>query len=875
MMGLFAQEGGAHTAGTLTILGASTTGPVTYLLHEGSVTVTGAERIRDGGSFVQTGGLNRCERRLVVADDGSRCDLAGGCLWAANGTVGQGGTAGFTQSGGAATFQDQLVLGYEPGSTGTYTLSGGSLSAASGTIGYRGIGEFNQSGGTANFTGELILGHEPGSTGTYALSGGSLAATSATIGYNGAGVFCQTGGTASVGEELRVGYSAGPGGTYELAGGSLGTPACWVANGGFCQAGGLATVDSLRLGGGPRSPITGLLEITQARYELAAGSLRTRSTDLAPGGVLCQMGGTAKMDYLYVMSAAFLADPPGQYELCGGSLLTGSTRAGGTFYQAGGTHTTSELTVSPTSHVARGPAIYKLEGGLLQATGGMTINRGALHQSGGMSLVGSPGFVVGGRPVWIGGKLVLGSSWLTQAGTYVLEDGLLVAGSEYIGEGPGGTGLFVQNGGMHQTKGSLMLGFESPYAGHWAYGRYDLSGGSFSAGRGTIGYRGIGEFNQSGGTANFTDVLILGRESSGTGRYALSGGSLRAGAGVVGSQGYGAFTQSGGTASFDRSLLVAYSGSGTGTYELSGGELHTWKTMVGPQGQFIQTGGLHTGWVGVDGRYLLSGGSLRARSLYVVNEFALGRWADLSIDRDLNFGHSGAHSPVFHAEPFSSVHMTGPGARVANYSTDPSGLADLGQLWMIFEASGAYLGSFEAAGKDLGPVADGYQENFALGVLELAGEGLGRRFTLTDTFDNQPDWSGCEALYLDTLILHQGVMLDPAGLSLYYRNHQANVKRFFVADVDLDGAVDGGDLALMSGSWGRGDGLADRVHGDLNGDGMVNGSDLALLGGEWGRRTEDWSGPAVPPPAGDQALPEPAALLLLAAGGALLTTRRR
>jgi hypothetical protein len=48
------------------------------------------------------------------------------------------------------------------------------------------------------------------------------------------------------------------------------------------------------------------------------------------------------------------------------------------------------------------------------------------------------------------------------------------------------------------------------------------------------------------------------------------------------------------------------------------------------------------------------------------------------------------------------------------------------------------------------------------------------------------------------------------------------------ADIDGDGSVNGGDLALLLGNWG-GTGT-----GDIDRDGTVTGGDLALLLGDWG-----------------------------------------
>jgi hypothetical protein len=49
----------------------------------------------------------------------------------------------------------------------------------------------------------------------------------------------------------------------------------------------------------------------------------------------------------------------------------------------------------------------------------------------------------------------------------------------------------------------------------------------------------------------------------------------------------------------------------------------------------------------------------------------------------------------------------------------------------------------------------------------------------------------------------------------------------------MDGAVNGADLGIMLGEWGR-TGNIGEVWGDLNGDGVVNGGDLGRLLGQWG-----------------------------------------
>ena len=73
----------------------------------------------------------------------------------------------------------QSVLGYNTGSSGTYSLSGsGLLSELHEYIGYSGTGSFTQTGGTHSVSGDLYLGYNAGGSGTYNLSGSGLLSAS-------------------------------------------------------------------------------------------------------------------------------------------------------------------------------------------------------------------------------------------------------------------------------------------------------------------------------------------------------------------------------------------------------------------------------------------------------------------------------------------------------------------------------------------------------------------------------------------------------------------------------------------------------------------------------------------------------------------------
>ncbi|MCP4250165.1 MAG: hypothetical protein GY778_24240 [bacterium] len=116
------------------------------------------------------------------------------------------------------------------------------------------------------------------------------------------------------------------------------------------------------------------------------------------------------------------------------------------------------------------------------------------------------------------------------------------------------------------------------------------------------------------------------------------------------------------------------------------------------------------------------------------------------------------------------------------------------------------LQSLEAAGRDDGDVASGYIDNFALGRLELAA---GTTVNLVDNFDNQGDGLAvCEALYVDTLVLNPGAVLDnsSSGCPVYYLNlinggtivsPAGNVLNVPTADADDDGDVDLADFAFF------------------------------------------------------------------------------
>lgn len=82
--------------------------------------------------------------------------------------------------------------------------------------------------------------------------------------------------------------------------------------------------------------------------------------------------------------------------------------------------------------------------------------------------------------------------------------------------------------------------------------------------------------------------------------------------------------------------------------------------------------------------------------------------------------------------------------------------------------------------------------------------------------------------------LKRAVAIDDAGRIIGYGFHTGLGRAFVltprnVADLNLDGHVDGADLAIVLGAWGGAGGDA-----DINGDGIVGGPDLGIVLGNWG-----------------------------------------
>ena len=423
------------------------------------------------------------------------------------------GAGGLTKAGSGA-----LALTGSNNFGGTMTVDGGTVQLLSGslfcryqTIGSAGAGTLFQSGGTSSlyYTNELTLGKNPGSSGTYLLSGGLFSTNNAFefIGFAGTGIFTQSGGTNSSGNQLFLAWNGGSSGVYNLNGGLLLLSGYGVTSG----SGGAA----FNFGGGTlgQRPWSSALNMNLTG---AGGNsvVNTSGGSISLSGVLSGTGGLTKIG----TGMLTLTGPNtysgnttvdgGTLQLSAGQLASSAQTVGyslgGSFAQSGGTNAAANSLCLGYSAGASGN--YNLSNGSLSAAN-ETIGcsgTGTFTQSGGTNSAGS--------------LTVQFNS--TSSGTYNLSgSGLLsVQQSEYVGNA--GTGSFTQSGGTHSVANCLYLGYSGS-----SNGTYSLSGsGRLAAPIEYLGYSGTGTFTQSGGT-NAVSLLQVGT-AAGTGAYLLSGNGV-------------------------------------------------------------------------------------------------------------------------------------------------------------------------------------------------------------------------------------------------------------------------------------------------------------------------------------------------------------
>jgi fibronectin-binding autotransporter adhesin len=398
--GTFNQTGGANSivSGQSLHLGQSGS-KGTYLLSAGSLFIDGDQLVGDGGTGVfslsGTGSLSVLGQEYIGNGGAGTFIQSGGTNAPGRALnseyVGYSSSGTYIQSGGLNDMSDtaiNLILGYNAGVIGIYSLSGTGVLINSNLESINASGTFIQSGGSNTIDDSMFEVY-----GLYSLSGGSLMVIQGG-GDSVVGTFIQSGGSHQVGDDegdTNLSIGSGDGGIYSLSGTgtltivegqeSVGSTAT------FSQSGGTNTIsEALDLNG---------------TYTLSDGNLTAGEPPTGPfndgeyiDGTFSQSGGT---NSIVSSQSLYLADQSGShgtYLLSAGTLsVAGSMYVGGSSTAAEGIGSLSvsgsgSLTVDGTLQVWNSTGTQvTITGGTV--TAGNTVNLATITQTGGTSSLGA------------------------------------------------------------------------------------------------------------------------------------------------------------------------------------------------------------------------------------------------------------------------------------------------------------------------------------------------------------------------------------------------------------------------------------------------------------------------------------------------------
>ena len=967
---------------TLNIPGNTLEAVTEYLGFSNPGGVNGRGAINQGGGVNSVGtlylGYNATDSGTYTLSDPGTVSLAGGTMY-----IGYGGTGTFNQMGGSNGTQSgfNIILGNSPGSTGTYNLSGGTITIANQLlpsgheyIGYGGTGVFNQTGGSNALngalngnTGGLVLGFSPGSSGTYTLSGsGSLSVVNNVfVGLSGTGVFNQTGGTSTFNGFLHVSDPNNAGsGNYMLSGGTLTTVGnCLIGGAGVMTVSGVGVLNAN----------SGIVVNAGGSLNLSGGTINTPSLNLNlnPAALHWTAGALN-----FTGDAVFDSGAASPTNVFGSSLTLG---AGQTLSVAGnetlGGNNFFTLTLNDgATHTVTGSLTLANLGTLTISGGAVTVgsgnnntitNDGTITISGNGSLTSNVAENVGtfrsGQVVQSGGThTIVGPSFLvignSQIGIYNLSGGSLISNSaEVIGNNPASTGYFNQVGGSNtELNGEFVgLGYSAG-----ATGTYTLGAGSLN-GNIEVGMFGAGTFFQTGGTVTITmpvsngfvygASLYVGTSPGSSGAYNLMGGVLTTvGEGAdhneyIGDGGTGVFTQTGGTNTIGSGgqLFIAAEPGSNGTYNLSAGSV-TALEQVEVGGFFGNAGG--AGVLNVSGTGVLTvgstlvvfnsagnavnlmGGTINAAALNLNGNPSLLRWTGGTLNIANNVTFDSAADPTSTSAAFGSSLMLGAGQTLMISGNE--GLGGAGPFTLKVNGGGSHVvsgsltvnptGVLALAGGTVtasGPMVNngqitgygtinavaGLTNNTTIGLtgnmnlngaltipaggkIDIAnnslqiGYGSGaspastiRGYILTGYNNGQWNGTGIDSSAAAADASHRTAIGYADSADGVVQGQVANtvlVRYTIMGDANLDGTVNFADLVTLAQHYGQSNATWDQ--GDFNYDGVVNFSDLVLLAQNYGQVV---SGAAQPSFA---AVPEPTGILpaCVGIGAAGLRVRR-
>ncbi|HXJ00318.1 MAG TPA: PEP-CTERM sorting domain-containing protein [Micropepsaceae bacterium] len=346
---------------------------------------------------------------------------------------------------------------------------------------------------------------------------------------------------------------------------------------------------------GPWTVSGGTVTITGAGVDVTGGVTVDNS-----GAINLQLGATLNDDIIVGDTSAGSFDNNNSTHNVSGNLILGNQLGGsGTYTIEGDSAVTNVQFVAGGNGGNPNGALIIGNGGsgnFIQGTDVPTDGNNQVNVAGDLAIGHQPGsvgtYTLNSGTLTVGGQLSVGGQ-STGANVFNQFDGAVVltnsasSNPDYASVPPG-SGAF---GGKLAIGG----GIDNSGGNAGGSGTYNLYGGSIdtTANGIEIGATGTGVMNHSGGTVN-TTFLTLG--FSGNGTYNLSDtGVINAFSEAVGYAGVGQFNQSGGTNNVSESLTIGANAAGNApsagpnTYNLTGGTLNTGNTIVGQgeQGSFV------------------------------------------------------------------------------------------------------------------------------------------------------------------------------------------------------------------------------------------------------------------------------------------------
>jgi len=787
--GSFTQSGGANTVRVL-FLGYSAGGVGIYQLSSGTIT----NPIVELGLASPSGNL-------------------------------PGAIGSFIQSGGVANFSG-LDVGVASGATGYYSLSAGSLTetANSDIIGFNGTGSFVQTGGTHTISSApLYMADNTGSSATYNLSGGLLSLTDSAfgelIGYGGVATFNQTGGTNTSSGYISVGSGAGAVGVYSLTGtGSMSAAVdeaigAAAGTGTMNQSAGINTAAALFIGsvaggnGVYNLSGTGVFNVNGNAYVggysagaggmgnlvISGGTMSVSNTLLVyntPGSAISLSGGTLNVQSLV------LSGGPAQMNWTGGTLdFTNGATIGSSFALGQSITLNGPMTLLSGSTLTNNGQIT-LNGGTLGGTG-LLVNNSQINGYGVIS--GTGGFNNAGQITQSGGNLTLSNSGPnTNAANITLSANQL----NLTGGGLSNGGNMTLNGStingaatLTNTTAGVISGFGTINVPLTNSGTVALTGGTLSVpaftNNGNIALGSITANLTGGAITNNSAIRGFGNVNTAVtnnGTIEPSGGALLMN-GTVSNAASGLITATTG----NEVIFTQGLGTNAGLISLTGGTIDTNNTSLTNSGNISGYGILRTGGLTNNTELELTGGTATVNG---------GVTNDSGARVDVKYASAVFNSPVTN-NAGATFKITGGNVSFVStftnngiYSSDPAdnyftdltisttgalvgGVGDRffvsgnfdnsstqNRVWntgsSLIDLEGSSFHNFRVVGVDEGPTAEGYVNNFAVGILELESGG---------SLSLQPT-SADSAIYVETLQLDGGLnqvsSIAGNGANIYY-----------------------------------------------------------------------------------------------------------